>query len=237
MEDFFRKYWWAIVLVVLGVPLVIGLLMEYGVFATFGGGDSDGWLGFWGGYLGTVISLPVSVWISIQTIHEENQRNKNNISESKNNELEIEQIKRENQKFDNILECSTRYQVEILKLVHWSSEDLVWASTLRELNEIIIDLLGDKHDKFLTEFNVNRSRLSKERRQVFQEKIDCFGSMISQILDEQAELTVQLQDNHHMSDKNSPEMKAFVKVKRDFKVVQDILGDIADICLEQIKYE
>lgn len=51
-----------ILLAILGPMLVINFLMDFGWFKSVGHGSDDGWLGFWGGYLGSIIAVSGVYW-------------------------------------------------------------------------------------------------------------------------------------------------------------------------------
>ncbi|MBC1307911.1 hypothetical protein [Listeria booriae] len=53
---------WVMVLFILGAPLLVGILMKCDWFS-FAAGTSEGWLGFWGGYLGSLLSIFGALWI------------------------------------------------------------------------------------------------------------------------------------------------------------------------------
>ncbi|MDT6980181.1 hypothetical protein [Levilactobacillus zymae] len=56
--------WIVLVLVIIGIPFLVQSLMT-GTFASTGGGSNDGWLGFWGGYLGAAITV-LGVYIQLR---------------------------------------------------------------------------------------------------------------------------------------------------------------------------
>ncbi|MCP0885906.1 hypothetical protein LB941_00975 [Ligilactobacillus sp. WILCCON 0076] len=58
MKTFFKKYWWLILIFLVGIPLIVNI----GIGLIPGNGSNDGWLGFWGGYLGAVVSIVGIFW-------------------------------------------------------------------------------------------------------------------------------------------------------------------------------
>lgn len=65
MKELYRQNKWLLMMgsiLILLVPLIIGLLMAIPQFDFFPG-SSEGWLGFWGGYLGAVLSIFGAMYI------------------------------------------------------------------------------------------------------------------------------------------------------------------------------
>lgn len=73
------------VLSVVLIPALLHLLMQT-LFANIGGGSDDGWLGFWGGYLGAVLSVAgVYVTLRIQLANEKENLQKQLVNDKENN--------------------------------------------------------------------------------------------------------------------------------------------------------
>ena len=56
-----KKYWWLFLLVVV-TPIVMNIFMIQPKFFTFVGNDSS-WLGFWGSYIGAVLSSAIALFV------------------------------------------------------------------------------------------------------------------------------------------------------------------------------
>ncbi|KWU38093.1 hypothetical protein AV935_03735 [Levilactobacillus brevis] len=75
---FIKEHWRGIsislstISLLLLTPLIMAFLMQT-TFRSFGGGTDDGWLGFWGGYLGSIIAI---MGIYLQISSERNQSKK-----------------------------------------------------------------------------------------------------------------------------------------------------------------
>lgn len=69
--EFLKKYWYIGVLIVFIIPLILNLLMSVG---NFGVGSNDGWLGFWGGYLGSILSGVVAYGIARYQMSQEKEK-------------------------------------------------------------------------------------------------------------------------------------------------------------------
>lgn len=84
-----------IVLAIL-VPIIINLSIS---FISWGSGSNDGWLGFWGGYLGALISV-LGIYFQVSKSIEESEKNRNATKESteKNIKLLNEQADRDKAK-------------------------------------------------------------------------------------------------------------------------------------------
>lgn len=61
MKTFFKKYWWLILLFLVVIPLIV----EIGITLVPWNGSDDGWLGFWGGYLGSIVAVIGTVLFTI----------------------------------------------------------------------------------------------------------------------------------------------------------------------------
>lgn len=75
--NFLKKYWWAIPVVVLA-PLIINWFILCPAFFCFVGKDTD-WLGFWGAYIGTILSSVVAFYVlhkQLEQNHAENRYNR-----------------------------------------------------------------------------------------------------------------------------------------------------------------
>lgn len=72
--NYMRKHSLLVILIVLAfIPVIIGLLMNTSCFDDISG-SNDGWLGFWGGYLGSIAAILGVYW----QVHVEIQNNKEN---------------------------------------------------------------------------------------------------------------------------------------------------------------
>lgn len=57
------------------IPLVMAVLMQT-IFSSFGGGTDDGWLGFWGGYIGSIFSGLIAYGVARYQILKERELRK-----------------------------------------------------------------------------------------------------------------------------------------------------------------
>lgn len=113
---------WKIILstiVVILIPIIINLLIS---FISWGSGSNDGWLGFWGGYLGALISI-LGIYVQVTKSIEESKKNRD-ASEKENKEninLLKEQAKRDKEKIksqqEELTEQKIKDQVQALQSV------------------------------------------------------------------------------------------------------------------------
>lgn len=73
---FFKRYWWLILAVVLA-PLIINVLILWPAFFCFVGEDTD-WLGFWGAYIGTILSSVIAFYVLHKQLEQNHAENRNN---------------------------------------------------------------------------------------------------------------------------------------------------------------
>lgn len=73
---FLKKYWWVILAVVLA-PLIINVLILWPAFFCFVGEDTD-WLGFWGAYIGTILSSVIAFYVLHKQLEQNHTENRNN---------------------------------------------------------------------------------------------------------------------------------------------------------------
>lgn len=73
---FFKRYWWVILAVVLA-PLIINVLILWPAFFRFVGADTD-WLGFWGAYIGTILSSVIAFYVLHKQLEQNHAENRNN---------------------------------------------------------------------------------------------------------------------------------------------------------------
>lgn len=74
--NFLKKYWWAIPVVVLA-PLIINWFILCPAFFCFVGKDTD-WLGFWGAYIGTILSSVVAFYVLYKQLEQNHAENRYN---------------------------------------------------------------------------------------------------------------------------------------------------------------
>lgn len=100
--EWIKKYWW-IGLLFLVLPVVINFVLFIPAFTPIVG-DNTIWLGFWGSYLGAIISAGVAfVILAIQ--HKQNSE-----ENERNRKLQIDVIKQqqERERFNRIIEISAK---------------------------------------------------------------------------------------------------------------------------------
>ncbi|WP_367599940.1 hypothetical protein AB1O90_02685 [Pediococcus pentosaceus] len=61
-------------LFIIGIPMIINLLLNFCSANLFDSADNDAWLGFWGGYLGAIIAIPLSFISAYVAFHLESKK-------------------------------------------------------------------------------------------------------------------------------------------------------------------
>ena len=86
MRKIVKQYWWAFLMLFLAIIIIPVILqwMMVSVLNNTSGGSNDGWLGFWGGYLGAIIST-LGVYI---TLRKQLRSDKKNLQEQLYNDRE-----------------------------------------------------------------------------------------------------------------------------------------------------
>ncbi|MFT9411992.1 hypothetical protein [Liquorilactobacillus hordei] len=74
MKTFLKRYWWLIVLFLVVIPL----LVEGGISLIPWNGSDDGWLGFWGSYLGIIPSGLIAYFVAKTQIDAEKKNYREN---------------------------------------------------------------------------------------------------------------------------------------------------------------
>lgn len=65
--------YWLVIIVLIATPIVLGVLLKI-PFTNIDNGSNDGWLGFWGGYLASIITI-IGVYWQVRKQGEETRRN------------------------------------------------------------------------------------------------------------------------------------------------------------------
>lgn len=76
MKNVFKKYWWILFLIIL-TPCVINYFMIKPRICEITGNDTS-WLSFWGGYIGSIISSSIAVFILCKQLQQNHNENKDN---------------------------------------------------------------------------------------------------------------------------------------------------------------
>lgn len=84
-KSFLKKYWWAFLVLIIA-PVLINYLILKPAFFNFVGKDTD-WLGFWGAYIGTILSSVIAFYVLHKQLEQNQKENKSN------RELQIDILK------------------------------------------------------------------------------------------------------------------------------------------------
>lgn len=121
MKENLRKYWYLWVIAILLPPALYFLVSLPWGFDAIGSGDAPKeWLGFWGGYLGAIISTGAAFYIlnrQLKQNHKENEdnriANKTQNSENKNLQLNILKYQQEMRWLEGFRSASIKYVTAI----------------------------------------------------------------------------------------------------------------------------
>lgn len=159
-----KKTLFLIAVFALVIPLIMGMLMHV-INVNFIDGSSDGWLGFWGGYLGTMFSIFVGMYISFQEAQKSAEESrKASIEETKKlaerikMEAEKEQeikawfmyIEYEISEYKQIIKYARELEDYLLETLKFSTDSADMYRAHLSLN--LIDIY-DKRDKLSITFN------------------------------------------------------------------------------------
>lgn len=76
IKEFLKAYWGAILIVIIA-PVLINYLILKPAFFNFVGKDTD-WLGFWGTYIGAVLSSVIAFYVLYKQLEQNHNENENN---------------------------------------------------------------------------------------------------------------------------------------------------------------
>lgn len=127
MKDILKKYWWAVLIILL--PVVINFMLQIPAFVQIVGDNTD-WLTFWGNYLGGSISALVALFVLFKTLqqnHEENEHNRAaNEEANEKNRVVIEQENRANREL----------QIRVIK----HQQEMQWLNLFRQASAQYIQI-------------------------------------------------------------------------------------------------
>lgn len=223
------------VVLILGIPVIINLLLPQ----ISSEGTNDGWLGFWGGYLGSMFAIPISIGVAIISIRMENEQGVKTFEESKKVEYKLEKIKRENRNLDAILIAATNYQVEVSKFTNLQINGPIFLKSVEVLINETEHLLNEEYAQYFSEYSIARAKLPNQKRKVLDVKNDELVEKIDDVSDLVDDLSVtysKIKDvnNDQTINKGNYLFEFIVNVQSHFKNIETILGDLSDISSAQI---
>lgn len=158
--DWIKKYWW-IIAAVLVLPMVVNFVLLAPAFTPIVG-DNTSWLGFWGGYLGAIISASVA-FIILAIQHKQNSE-----ENEKNRKLQINVIKhqQEQTRLNSITEISAKLIVDtnlakVAKICGYIGN--VDRDVVTMFDEIVKDIDNHKNELYLyvrTDSNPNNRKFA-----------------------------------------------------------------------------
>lgn len=173
-----KRTWhlWLVFILVMLLALLIPILIQNNFknvavwirYFTNAGSGND-WLQFWGSYLGTLISIPVTVTLALLTIRYEQR-----------NEIEQNEIKRKNIEYNNIMKFSTKYQVEVQTFMYIDFENTnnISYQNIASVKKIANDLFNTDYKEFRLQINLSLAKLSEDERHFIDNEVNEVSGII-----------------------------------------------------------
>ncbi|MBF7110417.1 hypothetical protein [Pediococcus pentosaceus] len=137
---------------IVGIPLIIDLLLNVFSGAIFNSADNSDWLGFWGGYLGSVIVMPLTLYIAYLEFK---------------NELTNRQEQWKIDRYDAINEATVNFELFIQgNIVRYDLTDLKYINIdrLDYLKRMIQRAVEGEYFEYIKAINLQLSKLPKNER-------------------------------------------------------------------------
>ena len=159
-----KKYWWIVISVIL-IPCLINLIMIQPRIYRIVGNDTS-WLSFWGGYIGSIISSSIALyilWKQLNQNHQENEESRilNHQENDENRKLQLKNIEYQQQsQWLNLLrsQLADYYSAFCFNDLHFLKDKIIEKenqSDIRKEIRVMIGRMANAH------FNV-RNLFSKE---------------------------------------------------------------------------
>lgn len=138
---------------IVGIPLIIDLLLNAFSGSIFNSADNSDWLGFWGGYLGSVIVMPLTLYIAYLEFK---------------NELTNRQEQWKIDRYDAINEATVNFELFIQgNIVRYDLTDLKYINIdrLDYLKRMIQRAVEGEYFEYIKAINLQLSKLPKNERE------------------------------------------------------------------------
>jgi len=179
MVKWLKKYGWIIIVAIIAliiVPTLIQSLMTDG-FSQTSGGTGDGWLGFWGSYLGSIIGIPSSVAIALYTIHSERDQM-----------MVAKYVKY----LENISDSAIELQFDIQSLTNYDTETDFGIEFIEFYEKRFGEIVTIRMNSFYQDFNINRFKLPEDRRGFASDSVDDYFAMTNELYKQQIEFSMDV---------------------------------------------
>ena len=151
---FVKKYWW-LILITFITPLILNIIMIQPVIFSIAGNDSS-WLGFWGSYIGSILSSSIAIFI----LYKQQEQNHKENEDNRKLQLSVIEYNHELEKLRDLRSALIDFQVsfdyiEITKIAerfidgHYGEEEYIRLKNLvRDIDEksfkatTILDLMS-----------------------------------------------------------------------------------------------
>lgn len=206
----------SILLMFIGVPLFLQLLL----IPNIGNGSDDGWLGFFGGYLGSIVSM-IGAFLVIYIQLRADERNRRE-------DLDIEKKSRTDEKIDNTF-------FNLLNF-HNNIQEKFRADPRGEFSEQILSKIEREHVQMKMDITLQKKkRFIETKKEAFLNNIDNFQSKCQESVEESSiPILVELIDElREAIRENDYEMiLRFFKRKKhcidEYESTPDLVDDIMD---------
>lgn len=151
---FVKKYWW-LILITFITPIILNIIMIQPVIFSIAGNDSS-WLGFWGSYIGSILSSSIAIFI----LYKQQEQNHKENEDNRKLQLSVIEYNHELEKLRDLRSALIDFQVsfdyiEITKIAerfidgHYGEEEYIRLKNLvRDIDEksfkatTILDLMS-----------------------------------------------------------------------------------------------
>lgn len=239
---------WALIITLIIIPLVIQGVINWD---TMNNGSDDGWLGFWGGYLGSIIGVVGAlIVIQIQLSNEKERFDKETKAknkelaedkkrfelqiEARDKELEEERKARKSEQVDNtffnLLLLFNDQKNTLLKDKNHFEElrGSIFDNSVLELRRMGIDKLYESSDELISilenmikEFDIN---FNSRKTQYSQNDQDCLSAIRKNYMN-----NLECLHKFHVGEKDYESIKPEIDmIEVVFKIEDDLIQNIKD---------
>lgn len=171
MNKYIKDHWKVLLLGVIGVLIVIPILTQVLInIETNSKGSDDGWLGFWGGYLGAIIGVAGAIFVVQIQLNEENKsREAEKVDNTFFNLLLLHNEQKnaltKKSVFEKVyLNFNEELKKQLLEeglVIFYSQDDLI-IEILRDIIKGYKDYIEDNEEKLSPEFSSRWEKRKKE---------------------------------------------------------------------------
>lgn len=156
-------------LFIIGIPMIINLLLNFCSGNLFDSADNGAWLGFWGGYLGAIIAIPLSFISAYVAFHLE--------SKKRYDDWKI-------MVFDNLNEATIKYNLIIqsnavrYKKYMKDNKTKMLTETVFKIIKSCEVIVGLEYVNYLGAVHTQIAKLPKKDRDFLEEQIEILEQLL-----------------------------------------------------------